>query len=371
MTDNPAAFKHNLNHEVVEVIAAALAATHDSFAQPAFEATAKDGLLDLELKDRVRHVVAAMRPFLPSDGGAAVDVVRRAALGLYPGGEKVSGWANWPLIDFVGDHGLDSFDASLEALRQMTHLWSAEFAIRPYFRADVERTLHTVQCWLTDPDEHVRRLVSEGSRPRLPWGGHLSVFRDDPAPLYPLLRALRDDTSEYVRRSVANNLNDIAKDHPDALVEEVRAWLPGASPARRKLVKHAFRSLVKAGHSGALDALGFRPDAPVRVDGLTVTPNQASVGGAVEIRFELVSESVQSEALVVDYAVHHVKAAGHRTPMVFKLKTLELAAGATVKVRKKHSLKKVTTRVYYPGAHAVEILVNGSARGIVEFDLRV
>jgi len=369
--ENPNAFKHKLNHDVVDAVAAALRRAGDVDAK-AFADDAKDGLLDLELKERVRHVIDALHNHLPDDAATAVDVVRRAALGLFDGGKPVEGWGNWPLIDFVGDKAaddVDAFDDGLEALRQMTHLWSAEFAIRPFYIADVERTLTTVAGWLDDDDEHVRRLVSEGCRPRLPWGMQLKAFRDDPQPVLALLERLKDDDAEYVRRSVANSLGDIAKDHADLVVEVCERWLQDASAERRWMVKHALRTQVKAGHAGALRVLGFRPDVDVVVEDLEVTPLDAKVGGALDIRFRLRSTSSRAEALAVDYEVHHVKANGSRSPKVFKLKTLDLDAGKSTKVRKKHSLKPVTTRTYYPGTHAIAIVVNGAVHARVDFEL--
>ena len=371
MTENPAAFKHNVNDEVVRTLARQLSGAYPEFDVAAFETAATTGLLDLELKDRVRHIIAGMRPLLPASPARAVDIARRAALGHFAGGAKVSGWATWPIIDFVGAHGVGCFDDALEALRQMTSLWSAEFAIRPFYRHDAARALATVGPWVNDPSEHVRRLVSEGSRPRLPWGARLRAFQADPAPVLALLEALRDDPSEYVRRSVANNLNDIAKDHPDVVCLVCARWLEDAPTPRRKLVQHALRSLVKAGSPAALEALGFRPDPPVVVQHLSVVPDDVAVGGSVEIEFELVSRSDRAERLVVDYAVHHVKANGSRSPKVFKLKTVELAPGQALHLRKKHSLKKVTTRVYHPGPHTVEILVNGAAHQSADFELRI
>ncbi len=371
MTENPAAFKHKIDLAVVHAISAAMRGPHPGFDDAGFVRAGAEGLLELELKDRVRHLIAALRPCLPDDPTAAVDIVRRAGLGLYEGAQPVAGWANWPLIDFVGEFGVPCFDDGLEALRQMTGLWSAEFAIRPFFRADTERALATVRRWLDDPDEHVRRLVSEGSRPRLPWGGRLRMFQAEPAPVVQLLEALRDDPAEYVRRSVANNLNDIAKDHPELVCQVCAHWLDGAPEPRQRLVQHALRSLVKAGNPAALEALGYRPNPPVEVESLRLSPTSVAEGESVEIAFTLVSRSQVGEPLVVDYAVHHVKANGGRTAKVFKLKNTRLDAGQSAAVRKKHSLKKVTTRVYYGGRHTVEILVNGTPRARADFDLRV
>jgi 3-methyladenine DNA glycosylase AlkC len=264
-----------------------------------------------------------------------------------------------PHTVFVSEFGLGHFEPSMRALHALTQRFTGEFSIRPFLQAHPEATLAQLTTWATDPSHHVRRLVSEGSRPRLPWAPRLRSFQTDPTPVLALLELLKDDPELYVRRSVANNLNDIGKDHPDVLVRTTQRWLQGASPERRWIVGHALRSAVKRGEGGALGVLGFGALAEVQVATIRITPEQAAMGGQVEIAFELHNPTQRLQAVMVDFCVHYVKASGQTRAKVFKLKSLDLASGHTVALRKKLSLAEMTTRKHYPGIHRVNLILNG------------
>jgi 3-methyladenine DNA glycosylase AlkC len=204
--------------------------------------------------------------------------------------------------------------------------------------------------WTRDPSEHVRRLVSEGTRPRLPWAARLPAFQRDPAPVLALLERLKDDPALYVRRSVANNLNDIGKDHPALLADTARTWLQGATPERRWIVQHALRSAVKRGEPGALAALGFGAAADVQIGQPSITPQSSAViGGTLVVAFDVINNRAQPQRVLVDFAVHYIKANGQSRAKVFKLKTLDLAAHETQRVGKQISLAEMSTRKHYPG----------------------
>lgn len=372
MDENPNAFKHALDRAAVKRIATLLEGVEPRFERSRFVRRANEGLEGLELKARVSHIIAALKDALPTDPQEAVAAVVEAGRiwRADPASERFV-FAAWPLVDFVGAHGLDDFDGSMDALRELTSLFSAEFAIRAFIVADDERALALLKGWTEDPSEHVRRLVSEGTRPRLPWGVRLKRFVEDPTRGLELLEALRDDPSEYVRRSVANHLNDVTKDHPERALDVCERWAHGASPERMGIVKHAARGLVKAGHPRALALLGFDPAAEIELHDFQLDRTRIKVGDKLGFRFELRSVSSKVESLVVDYAVHHVKKNGQRSAKVFKLGTRVLEPHQTVQVEKRHSFAKVTTRVYYPGRHAIEVLVNGRSLGVAELDLAV
>jgi 3-methyladenine DNA glycosylase AlkC len=223
-------------------------------------------------------------------------------------------------------------------------------------------------AWTHDPSPHVRRLASEGSRPRLPWGLRLQALVQDPTPTLPILAALQDDSSEYVRRSVANHLNDIAKDHPQVVVRWVKDHLKGAPPERVALLKHASRSLVKHGYAPMLALWGVG-SAFAGSAKLTVTPRKVAIGDSLTLALQLSSSSGKPQKLLVDYAVHHVKANGERTAKVFKGWALTLGPQAQTALAKKHSMRAVTTRRYYPGRHAVDVQINGQTVATATFDL--
>jgi hypothetical protein len=215
----------------------------------------------------------------------------------------------------------------------------------------------------------VRRMVSEGTRPRLPWAARLRRFQEDPAPVIALLEALRDDPEEFVRRSVANNLNDIGKDHPDILIDVARRWMVDASPERRRLIRHALRSLVKQGHLQALDILGYGQAAAIEVARAGISPRRARKGEAVAIQFGIRSTSRRPQRILVDLRVHYAKANGKTSPKVFKLRALDLAAGETASFSKRLSLADLTTRKHHPGTHRIDALINGTAHALGDFVL--
>lgn len=368
--------KDGLDRAALQRLAEALRGAEPSFDSRAFLRRAMRGLKGMELKERVRHAVCALGAYLPGDFTDARAVVL-AAGAAFPEGDPddpLRGFAAWPLIDWVAERATpehaDDLDAALEALRALTPLFTAEFAVRPFLLLDTERTMAHVEAWATDANPAVRRLASEGIRPRLPWAARLPMFQRDPRPVLRVLERLKDDPAETVRRSVANNLNDIAKDHPDRIVKIARRWSKGASEERAWVIRHATRSLVKQGHPGVLSVLGFTGAPKLDVE-LTLEPRRLQLGGALQLKVQLRSTARRIQRLVVDFAVHHRKANGTLAPKVFKLRTLALSPGERVTIDKAHAIRPISTRRYYPGEHAVELLVNGEARARAVFELRL
>ena len=363
----PEPFKNLFSQAVIKNLGSALQKTWGAFPYQAFVQQAAKDLDKLELKQRSSQIASALEVCLPTDFRQAGELLL-SVLAPEDGGEGIEGWAVMPLTQFVERRGLAEVDYSLTLLREMTKRFTAEFAIRPFLISAQQRTLRQLESWLDDPNHHVRRLISEGTRPRLPWGQRLPAFVENPSPVLPLLEALRDDPSDYVRRSVANNLNDIAKDHPDVVARLAAHWLKGASPERRRLVTHACRSLVKQGHGATLKALGY--SAPLaRLSGLVLETEKVVFGQALTFHITLTSFGRKAQSLVLDYAVHHQKANGALAPKVFKGAKLSLAAGETRRITRRHAFKPITTRVYHPGRHRLEILLNGQSLGIADFEL--
>ena len=375
----PEPFKNLLNSAAITDMADHLAQAWPDFDTNGFIAAAARDLDALELKQRSAQITRALEQFMPSDFAEAVRILLESLdpdpdqpIGELDKGTSERGIRGWPVMamaDYVASRGHHNLTLSLDTLKQMTSRFSSEFAIRPFLRDHTEETLKTLALWTADANPHVRRLVSEGTRPRLPWGMQLKRFVADPAPVVELIERLKDDPSEYVRRSVANSLNDIAKDHPDLVAEIARSWLADAPKERKRLVRHALRSLVKAGHPGALEALGYRR-AEVVLRRLAVLTPSVQVGDVLEFEVELASGSDAAQPLIIDYAVHHQRANGTLSPKVFKWKTVELAPGGVRQACTRHSFRPVTTRPYYPGRHRVELLVNGDAIGAADFELR-
>jgi 3-methyladenine DNA glycosylase AlkC len=346
--------KHLLNREAVKGLAAHLD------LPAAFERRAVQGLEALELKARAMQLAHALEAALPARFDAAAVVLERGfARGL-------AGWALWPVGEFVARRGIDEPERALAVLHGLTQKFTAEWAIRPFIVRHPALSFATLARWTGDGSDHVRRLVSEGSRPRLPWGLQLRSLIADPSPTLPLLEALQDDESEYVRRSVANHLNDIAKDHPARVAEWLERHLEGASEARQRLLRHASRTLVKRGDPRVLTAWGLGAPLAGRAT-LRIAPARIVLGEAVTLEVALRSSTAQ--ALQVDYAVHHVKADGRSAAKVFKGWSLALAAGETRVLARRHAVRPITTRRYFAGVHRVDLLVNGRVAAQASFRL--
>jgi 3-methyladenine DNA glycosylase AlkC len=370
-------FKHLIDPALVRTAARHLTRAWPDFDAARFTRLALRGLESLELKARAMHVADALEEVLPNDFAAAADVLEMALAPAHEGASMsnvalddrgLRGWILWSAGEFVARRGVATPERALQALHAFTQRFTAEFAIRPLIIAHPALCFDTLLRWTRDPSAHVRRLVSEGSRPRLPWGVQLKSLIADPSPTLPLLRALQDDESEYVRRSVANHLNDIAKDHPAIVAQWLAEYLPGASAQRRALLRHASRTLVKRGDARVLSAWGVGK----RFTGtaaLTVTPRKVSVGEKLALTLDLSSTSRAAQRLVIDYVVHHVKHDGSRSPKVFKGWTVELPPRAPLRLTKKHSMKEVTTRRYYPGPHAIDVNINGVTCATATFTL--
>ena len=371
-------FKNLLNAALVRDAGAQLQAAWPAFDKAGFVRRAGRGLEALEMKARAMQIADALEATLPKDFDHACKVIEAAlappiavdgvAAPREAAAPGLAGWIVWPLGEFVARRGLAEPERALAALHALTQRLTAEFAIRPLMVAHPALVFATLQRWTRDPSAHVRRLISEGSRPRLPWGLRLRALVADPSPTLPLLAALQDDSSEYVRRSVANHLNDIAKDHPGIVVAWVREHLPGASPERRALLKHASRTLIKQGHADMLARWGAG-DAFAGSARLTLSAKRVVVGESLGLTLALRSRSAEPQRLLIDYAVHHLKANGSISAKVFKGWSLTLAPGEVRSLSKSHSLRAVTTRRYHAGRHAVDVRINGQAVAQAGFSL--
>tara|TARA_R110001606_G_C15404643_1_gene654123 strand:- start:2333 stop:3454 length:1122 start_codon:yes stop_codon:yes gene_type:complete len=366
--------KDQLGEQAVVQISQVLAICLTDFSQQQFIEQAMIGLNELELKQRVDHLIVVLSDYLPTDFADAADVLISVKQ-HWPESSSVDNpdsFTAWPLIDYVSVYGLTHPETALNVLKTLTPLFSAEFAIRSFIDKHFDVTYQALLRWTSDPDEHVRRLASEGSRPRLPWGKRLTQFCDNPAPLFPLLERLKDDPSLYVRRSVANNLNDISKDHPAKVIELCQSWFVHSSVERQWLIRHALRSLVKLGHSEVFILLGYSSNPQLTIPAFKLIETIVTLGNNLVIEALLQSESDETQKLVIDYRIHHVKANGSRTSKVFKWKNITLHGQQAFPLIKRHPFKLITTRQYYAGTHLVELLINGVsyASGEFELDLR-
>lgn len=368
-------FKNVFSPEMVACIAGHLEKHAPAFDRAGFEQQILNSLQSLEFKDRAQLIADTIHQALPAGHDERARILHAI---LHPNEEGhsgadsnedgLNGWAIQPLTMLVGQHGVEDFDRSLWLQKEMTKRSTSEFGIRYFLLADQERALKIMENWICDPNVHVRRLVSEGTRPRLPWAMQLPRLIDDPSPMLPVLTALRDDAEEYVRRSVANHLNDIAKDHPDLVADIAKDWLAGADKNRQRLVRHACRTLIKSGHKGTLEAFGL--GAPkIAAPELEIRSPRVNYGSSLEFEADIVSNSKTAQSLVVDFLIHFRKANGKLAPKVFKLTKFDLGPGETKSIKRAHPIRPITTRKYYPGVQGLSLRINGMDFGYGEFEL--
>ena len=225
-----------------------------------------------------------------------------------------------------------------------------------------------MHAWSKHENEHVRRLSSEGCRPALPWGVALARFKTDPTPILPILEQLKTDSSEYVRKSVANNINDISKTRPDIVVRLVKDW-HGKDERTDWILKHGCRTLLKKGDRDVLEVFGFGSADAVDVSGFALSAAAVPFGGDITFSFEI--EAKEDTKVRLEYGVDYVKANGKTNRKIFQISESVMKANQKKSYSKSHSLADVSVRKHYPGTHAITLIVNGAERGTLEFEVEV
>lgn len=358
----PAQLKDWFDEPRYRSIAQELAAISKTFRADEFLRLTLEGLEQRSLMQRLHQCAVAAEAALAGSFPQKVRVLQKLAPKLDHSFVAIF------LSDFIATFGAHEFDFAMESLRFFTPFGSSEFAVRGFIAADPGRALHIMQTWATDPNEHVRRLASEGSRPRLPWGMKLKSLVHDPEPCAVILETLKADESLYVRRSVANHLNDITKDHPEWVLDRLETWDLEKSELRW-IARHACRTLIKRGHPRALKLFGFGWSAEVEAT-LRVSPARLRLGDKLHIEATLHSSSKKAQTLALDYVIHYVKARGVAFEKVFKWNELELPAQGSITLVKNQTIKDFTTRKHHPGHHVVELQINGQRLAKAGFDLR-
>ncbi|NND04429.1 MAG: DNA alkylation repair protein [Acidimicrobiia bacterium] len=358
--------KNMVGEAVVRDIADRVISADTEFGRDRFVADLMSELPALELKPRIEAVARRLRSGLSDDYLRALGTVVAVARQDPP----IEGFAAWPLCTFVEIFGLDHPDESLAAMEYLTQRASCEFAIRPYLRDHWDKAYTKLEAFTTHDSAEVRRLPSEGTRPRLPWGANVQRLSDDHAPGLALLEHLRHDPDEVVRRSVANHLNDISKVSADLVVTTLERWKK--EPAiDMKMVSHALRTLVKQGHLGAMGVLGYATEAAVLVVEFDVAPTEVRMGDHISLAATLESTAADSQLIVVDFVIHHINKSGATSPKVFKWKTLDLGPGERIDLSKRRLIQMASTRTYYPGEHRVELQVAGKVVAEASFEVMI
>jgi 3-methyladenine DNA glycosylase AlkC len=354
-------FKDEFNAMTVDALAAEFVQAWEDFPTARWRTLASARLDDLRLSERIELLADALVACLPNDFGDAAQIIETMLCSA-----TFDGWMTLPVGSYVAKAGLEQPERALVVLAGLTPRFSSEGPIRVFIETHPELTFQLLHEWVTDPSEHVRRLVSEGTRPRLPWARQLRAFIADPTPTIALLDRLYDDESPYVRRSVANHLNDISKDHPALTLDIARRWI-AAHPQRIDVVRHGLRTLVKRGDPSALEVLGFAHENTVHLVDLVCDPTVVEIGGAAIFRFTLAAETDTRAA--IDYVVHYQGASGLKAGKVFKLTTRTLEAGQPTTIERRHRFEHVSIRRIHPGPHRIDVQVNGRVVGGVDLTI--
>jgi len=321
------------------------------------------GLDELELKQRVTRTAQICRQHLPANYKKSLRVLYRYSECLTD-----DSFSNIFIPEFVATYGQDCYALSMQALKDFTRHSSSEFAIRIFLTNDLKRTLKIMCDWSRDESYHVRRLASEGTRPRLPWATRVPGLIENPGHAAPILKALKADKEKYVQKSVANHLNDISKAHPEWMLELVEKW-GHRNTDTAWIIKHASRGLIKSGHPRALSLFGVSCKVSVKLNKFKLAAKEISLGEKLIFSFIIKSTASSSQKLIVDYKLYFMKNDGKRKPKVFKIREINLAAGEFVEINKKHLFKDFTTRKHYAGKHELEIVINGNGLSKKQFEL--
>ncbi|QQO07633.1 DNA alkylation repair protein [Breznakiella homolactica] len=361
----PDLLKNTFNRGSLGELARSVQSVYKPFKAEEFLESTMDETWDgLELKARVRKISTTLGRYLPADYGKALAVLDKAIVGRSPG------FFGIVFSDFVEVHGQDEahWDLSIGALERYTAYGSSEFAVRPFIISHEKRMMAQMLAWSKHENEHVRRLASEGCRPRLPWGQALVKYKKDPKPILPILKQLKADPSPYVRKSVANNLNDIAKTHPDLVVKLAKDWY-GKNEHTNWIIKHGCRTLLKKGNRDVLALFGYGNETPVDVDGFTLGPSSVSLGD--DITFSFTVSSKEAAKVRLEYGIDYVKANGKRNRKIFQISEIPIKENEKRLYEKTHSFADLSTRKHYPGTHSLTLIVNGAERGSLDFELNL
>jgi len=371
----PELFRNYVSEKSVTELAKRISTVFTEFRSKQFCAEILPFPQELSLTNRLSLVSTTLDTFLPQDfetaSGILVDSLgpELDSVADDPAGNEYDsnrGFIVMALTEFISRNGVDHLEISMNALKEMTKRFSSEGSIRVFLIHYPEQSLEWYHRWANDANVHVRRLVSESTRPRLPWTQQLPQFIKDPHPVFELLEKLKNDAHLYVRRSVANNLNDISKDNPQLVLDTLSRWSSDQSKEMKWLIKHALRTLEKKGNPQALEILGYSPTIALTVDSFALNSPVVTFGTALEFTLSLSSET--NEKLLIDYIVYHQKANGTITPKVFKW-TKRVISNGTLTLSKKHLFKEISTRKYYAGHHEIHIQINGKIFAKADFEL--
>jgi 3-methyladenine DNA glycosylase AlkC len=364
----PEAFKDLYNEKFYSVLAAHLKKCLADFNQEIFmKLILPTNFQQLELKQRMTHTKEVLHQFMPKNFPQATDILAALIDSLVDDGIKEGSVEYMFLPEYIETYGIDDYQTSIAAFEKITQFTSAEFAVRPFLIKYEQQMLTQMFLWCKHSNYLVRRLASEGSRPRLPWAIDLRMYKDDATLLLPILHALFNDPTEIVRRSVANNLNDIAKDNPETVIKFAKQYI-GKNTQADRTIKHASRTLLKRAFPEALALFGYDSTNIELID-FEVLTEKVTVGTHAEFSFSIKNNSEEAKRIRLEYGLYFMKKNGQLTKKVFKISERLLAANEKHQVLRKQSFKPISTRIYHAGIHQVSIILNGKEFAAKDFEL--
>ncbi|MDO5968637.1 DNA alkylation repair protein [Flavivirga aquimarina] len=321
-----------------------------------------------ELKQRMRHITQVLKNHLSDDFNTNVETILKLIPVLKKDGFKPDNLEFIFLPDFIEIYGLESYEIAIKAFEEITQFVSCEFAVRPFIIKYQDNMIKQMLLWANHKHSSVRRLATEGCRPRLPWAMAIASLKETPAPIIPILKKLKSDPSEYVRRSVANNLNDISKDHPETVINLVKKW-QGNSKETDWLIKHACRTLLKQGNTKVMALFGFGNTEKIKVTDFKILTPKVKIGDFVEFSLKLVNTSNNTAKIRLEYGLYYQKANTSLSRKVFKISEKEYPKNSTTSINRKQSFKVITTRKFHVGKHQISIIINGKEIDVLDFEL--
>ena len=321
-----------------------------------------------ELKQRVRQVSITLKDFLPGNYEKQVEVICKVTRRLQKSESDVH-FAYICLPDFIEVHGLEDIQTSLDAFEIITQFISCEFAVRPFLLNDPHTVMKRILAWSKHDNQNVRRFSSEGCRPRLPWGKAMPAFIKDPSAILPVLENLKDDPSPFVRKSVANNINDIARDHPDIILKLVKRW-KGHSKNTDWILKHGSRTLLKKADPEIYKLFGLSGSHDCEIKHFQLDKKSLAIGETLTLDFTITNMAKRSQLFRVELGVYYMKSNGKGTRKLFKITENNFKPDTPYPFKRKISFKDLTTRKHYAGKHAVSIVINGKEIETKHFNVR-
>lgn len=364
----PEAFKNLYNEKLYLTLAIHLNKYLVDFDKEKFmQLMLSDNFAQLELKERMTHTKEVLHQFMPEDFSEAMTVLVKLITSLSDAGIKENSVEYMFLPEYIETYGIDDYQTSIQAFEKITQFTSAEFAVRPFLIKYGQKMLTQMFLWCEHSHYMVRRLASEGCRPRLPWAIALKSYKQDATVLLPILHVLFNDPTEIVRRSVANNLNDISKDNPNTVIEFTKQYI-GKSAQSDRTIKHACRTLLKQACPETLALFGY-DSTDINLIEFKILTEKVVMGAHAEFSFSIENNSKNTKKIRLEYGLYFMKKNGRLSKKVFKISERLLGAHELHRVQRKQSFKPISTRIYYPGIHQVSIIINGKEFFAKNFEL--